>query len=100
VTDKDVESVRATPAVIVLAERVNDSDDVVGDAGDPVTAAAASTMPPVTVRPDRDGRGRTVLSSRAFNAVAEMPGTADFTNAAAPVTNGVAIEVPSRKINC
>ena len=59
------------------------------------TAADASSRPPLVVRPPSDASASLVRSSSAFMPSAVASGKAAFTSAAAPATNGVAIDVPS-----
>ena len=50
--------------------------------------------PPVTVSPASDGFGSTLFNSVLRTPATELEGNRDSTSAAAPVTCGVAIEVP------
>ena len=65
-----------------------------GIGGSTSSAAAALRRPPVTDLPARSWISSTLPSSAALICEATKFGCADATSAAAPVTYGVAIEVP------
>ncbi len=60
------------------------------------SARATFSRPPVTVFPAREGTGSTLERIRSFSACAFICGFAAASNATAPATCGVAIEVPFR----
>src|SRR5262245_29756754 len=86
--------VRRTPETEVVPLGVAAVTRRAGGAATPCRALLTLSRRPLTVRPDSDAMGSPVSTIRLMTWAEDRPRFCDQTRAMAPVTWGVAIEVP------